>query len=78
MQFFDPDEPISNISGNLPHWRQNGTIYFVTFRLADSLPQKKLDILTRERAEWHRTHPEPHDERTKREYSHLFPQRFHK
>jgi REP element-mobilizing transposase RayT len=78
MQFFDPDEPVLNMSGNLPHWRQNGTIYFVTFRLADSLPQTKLDIWSRERDEWHRTHPKPHDERAKREYSHLFPERFHK
>jgi putative transposase len=23
---------------NLPHWRQNGATYFVTFRLADSIP----------------------------------------
>jgi REP element-mobilizing transposase RayT len=78
MQFFDPDEPISNMSGNLPHWRQKNTIYFATFRLADSLPQKKLDLWTQERTEWNRTHPEPHTEQTKREYSRLFPERFHK
>ena len=78
MQFFDPNEPISNMSGNLPHWRQFGTIYFVTFRLSDSLPQRKLDLWARERSEWNRTHPEPHNEQAKREYSHLFPERFHK
>jgi REP element-mobilizing transposase RayT len=27
---------------HLPHWRQDGATYFVTFRLADSLPQAKL------------------------------------
>jgi hypothetical protein len=78
MQFFDPDEPISNMSGTLPHWRQDGTIYFVTFRLADSLPQQKPDLWARERAEWDRTHPEPHNEQAIREYSRLFPERFHK
>lgn len=30
---------------NLPHWRQDGALYFVTFRLADSLPAER-------RAEW--------------------------
>jgi len=30
---------------NLPHWRQDGATYFVTYRLADSLPQCKLDEL---------------------------------
>jgi len=29
----------------LPHWRQTGATYFVTFRLADSLPQHKLKEL---------------------------------
>jgi REP element-mobilizing transposase RayT len=27
---------------NMPHWRQEGAVYFVTFRLADSLPQECL------------------------------------
>jgi putative transposase len=30
---------------HLPHWRQDGATYYVTFRLADSLPQSKLDEL---------------------------------
>jgi REP element-mobilizing transposase RayT len=30
---------------HLPHWRQDGATYFVTFRLADSLPQRKLHEL---------------------------------
>jgi REP element-mobilizing transposase RayT len=28
--------------GRLPHWESEGGVYFVTFRLADSLPQKAL------------------------------------
>ncbi len=78
LLFFDPDEPISNMSGNLPHWRQKGRMYFVTFRLADSLPQEKLKMWTQERDAWHKAHPEPHDEREKREYARLFPERFHR
>jgi REP element-mobilizing transposase RayT len=43
----------------LPHWRQEGVTYFVTFRLADSLPQAKLDELRLIRSEWVRRHPRP-------------------
>src|SRR5438105_2793469 len=28
--------------GHLPHWEAKGAVYFVTFRLADSLPHKAL------------------------------------
>jgi hypothetical protein len=33
LGYFDPNEPIENAAGNLPHWRQEGVTYFVTFRL---------------------------------------------
>ncbi len=52
--------PISHPSGgNLPHWRQNGTTYFVTFRLADSLPKEKLKAWKLERDEWLIANPKP-------------------
>lgn len=54
-----PDLPIRVYQRNLPHWRQEGATYFATFRLADALPQEKLQFLKRLRAEWERTHPEP-------------------
>ncbi len=40
----------------LPHWRQGGCCYFVTWRLADSLPSEKLDEWHRERREWLAAH----------------------
>jgi REP element-mobilizing transposase RayT len=42
LTYFDPNEPVAFLSGDLPHWRQDGATYFVTFRLADSLPQERL------------------------------------
>src|SRR5258707_2287282 len=33
--------------GHLPHWESEGGIYFVTFRLVDSLPQSELRELRR-------------------------------
>ncbi|MFK8115202.1 MAG: transposase [Rubripirellula sp.] len=38
--------------GFLPHWRQIGCTYFVTWRLADSIPQAVLMQWRSERAEW--------------------------
>jgi hypothetical protein len=45
FQGLHPDQPITVYQRHLPHWRQDGATYFVTFRLADSLPQSKLDEL---------------------------------
>lgn len=36
------DLPLTCYSRHLPHWRQPGATYFVTSRLADSLPQEIL------------------------------------
>lgn len=46
INFLDPKEPILKSAGNnLPHWFQADTLQFLTFRLADSLPQSKLEQL---------------------------------
>jgi DNA polymerase III subunit alpha len=37
---FDKDRPASIYTRSLPHWQQDGATYFVTFRLADSLPKE--------------------------------------
>jgi REP element-mobilizing transposase RayT len=42
IQFFDPNQPVAYLKGSLPHWRQEGAIYFVTFRTADSLPRHRV------------------------------------
>ena len=77
INYFDHSEPIAHLQGgNLPHWRQDGSSYFVTFRLGDSLPQSKVKQWNDERTAWLNAHPEPHDEETRREYYDLFPARF--
>ena len=35
--------------GRLPHWEKEGAIYFITFRLADSLPKSVLNSIESER-----------------------------
>ncbi|GAA5507417.1 transposase [Novipirellula caenicola] len=57
-----PDLPIHIYQRHLPHWRQVGATYFVTFRLADSIPQQQLQALKRWRAIWERNNPEPRSE----------------
>jgi tetratricopeptide (TPR) repeat protein len=41
--FLHPDKPIDRYKINLPHWRQEGATYAITFRLADSLPKSVID-----------------------------------
>lgn len=57
-----PDLPIRVYQRHLPHWRQDGGTYFVTFRLADSIPQQQLQALKRWRSLWEKENPEPRSE----------------
>ena len=52
FQGFREDLPMTVYTRHLPHWRQDGAAYFVTFRLADSLPQSKLRELEAIKREW--------------------------
>ncbi|MFP4192841.1 MAG: DNA methyltransferase [Candidatus Hydrogenedentota bacterium] len=73
IAWFDPDEPVGNVrGGNLPHWRQPGVTYFVTWRTADSMPKDRVEQWAAEREAWLKKHPEPWDEKTKAEYDRLF------
>ena len=47
--FFDPEADFQVYRRNLPHRRQAGVTYFVTFHLADSLPAQKLATLEEQR-----------------------------
>lgn len=70
--FFDPDLKLNNYRRKLPHWRQEGVIYFVTFRLADSLPMEKLAALKEERTRWLALNPLPHNQHQVREFHRSF------
>ena len=73
--YYDPAAPIAVMEGKLPHLRQDGTTYFVTFRTADSLPEKKLDEWSAERELWMQQNPEPHTAEQRLEYWQRFPER---
>ncbi len=49
---FDPHEAVRIYRTTLPHWRQPGATYFVTFRLADSIPRNVLSEWEHDRRIW--------------------------
>src|SRR5690242_3862257 len=69
---FDPLAPIGKTGRHLPHWKQDGRTYFVTFRLADSVPQEKLTQWRMELQEWMQKHPDPRTAAQEEEYTELF------
>ncbi|MBT3291278.1 MAG: hypothetical protein HN380_28300, partial [Victivallales bacterium] len=71
-KFFNPAAPIHVTRANLPHWEQEGTTYFVTFRLVDSLPQQKLARWRADREQWLDAHPEPLGDEEWAEYHERF------
>ena len=74
---FDKDTPVARYGRYLPHWRQPGATYFVTFRLADSVPAEKLRQWETEMKTWLEKNPEPHTLGQREEYNQTFTERFH-
>lgn len=72
QSFFNP-RSYARISegGNLPHWHQQGKIQFVTFRLADSLPQSRIGFLKDEIERFTAANPKPWDGKTLERYREL-------
>lgn len=50
--FFNPWQEVEMGKNRLPHWHQDGGVYFVTFRLADSWPEELLAAWREERERW--------------------------
>ena len=59
--FYDPRTKILKTQRNLLHWDQEKKFFFVTFRLADSIPQEILRRLREKRDIWLTLHPKPWD-----------------
>jgi len=56
FNWFNPRKAVRVYRGNLPHWRQDGCLYFLTFRLADSIPHGILAQWEGERRTWLEAH----------------------
>jgi len=77
LHYFDPSAPVGRLrGGNLPHWRQDGAMYFVTWRTVDSMPRERVEQWISERETWLKAHPEPWNAREEEEYYRLFPDRW--
>lgn len=72
LLFFNPYAEIRQTKNRLPHWQQSGAVYFVTFRLADSIPEGLRSEWAAQREIWLRLHPEPWIAETEREYHERF------
>ncbi len=68
LKFFDPRAEIGFGKNRLPHWEQEGAVYFVIFRLADSVPQQLLLRWSEENEVWLRQHPPPWTGAVERKY----------
>lgn len=53
---FSVDKPVEIYRTDLPHWRQEGATYFVTFRLGDSIPKGVVAGWMLDRAAWLKAH----------------------
>jgi REP element-mobilizing transposase RayT len=71
-QFVNKREFIQIEGTKIPHWNQVDRVQFVTFRLADSLPQLKLMEYRQEKELWLGQHPKPWDEAMQEEYDAMF------
>src|SRR5438876_979883 len=77
LHYFDSSAPMGRLrGGNLPHWRQDGAMYFVTWRTADSMPRERVDQWMEQRDAWLKAHPEPWSMHEEQEYYRLFPDRW--
>jgi len=72
LKFFLKCEAIRKTHGRLPHWQQDNATYFITFRLADSIPAHLLDHWRDERQAWLKHHPKPWSPETESEYHERF------
>ncbi|MBN2161565.1 MAG: DUF4080 domain-containing protein [Pontiellaceae bacterium] len=70
---FNPHEEIHQTRRkNYPHWTQEGCTYFVTFRLADSIPQNRIREYEELRRKWEEHHQPPYSEQEKKRFNELF------
>ena len=72
MKPLDKSAHIAKRRRNLPHWEQAGCTYFITWRLADSLPGSQLRVWQEDRERWLALNPQPWTPRVQEEYQREF------
>jgi putative transposase len=72
LKFLNEYAEIHKTLNHLPHWQQDQSTYFLTFRLADSIPADLLHQWQREREHWILNHPKPWTAETEADYHRNF------
>jgi putative transposase len=75
LKFLSEFTELHKTHNRLPHWQQDQAAYFLTFRLADSIPADLLRQWRQERDDWTQKHPEPWTPETEAEYHKKFSSR---
>jgi putative transposase len=75
LKFLNEYAEIHKTRNHLPHWQQDQATYFLTFRLADSMPADLLKQWQQERDHWILNHPRPWTAETEAEYHRNFSSR---
>lgn len=76
--FYDPQTPSNKNKTYLPHWQQNAKYYFITYRLADSIPQAKYQTLLQQKEDWLAQNPKPWTDQQETHYHKTFSNQFDK
>ena len=72
VPFYTPEDEVTVTRHLLPHWHRDGTYCFITWRMADSLPQGLLDEWKLEKEKWIQNHPKPWDDEEMQAYAERF------
>ena len=70
--FYNPETNTEVTEHRLPHWHQDQTYCFITWRMGDSLPQSKLKVWRAVRNQWLTHNPKPWSEEQHQEYKETF------
>lgn len=77
LHFYDPSRVTRTTTSRLPHLDQAEAVYFLTFRLADSVPADALSSYVTERDQWLASHPpRPWPPEIEQEFHRKFTGRF--
>ncbi|MFC7338026.1 transposase [Haloferula chungangensis] len=72
MKFYDPLARTTVYQNNLTHWEQDHATYFITFRLADSIPAEAIQKLSIKRETWLLANPRPWTDELEMEFHKRF------
>lgn len=72
LGYFNPFAETRQTENRLPHWEQHGACYFLTFHLADSVPEHLLDQWETERQIRLEHNPPPHSPEKEMEFHRRF------